>query len=106
MAAYLLPASAKTPKAGKKDVQLIANGDLRLSANQNCWAAQHEMEGELEAAVNACGYRLKRAHPYKASEKHGFIASQKEGMQVFANIGSICYYFDAVLLQQTGWADA
>ena len=33
-----------------------------------------------------CGYELVRAHPYKESEKHGFISSQKEGMQVFAGI--------------------
>jgi len=29
---------------GKKQIQLIANGDLRLSANQKCWAAQEGME--------------------------------------------------------------
>ena len=33
--------------ASKGQVLLIASGDLRLSANQNCWAAQHEMEQRL-----------------------------------------------------------
>lgn len=70
----------------KKTVLLIANGDLRLSANQNCWAAQEAMEQQLAAAVKERGYTLKRAHPYKPDEKHGFIASQKEGMAVFSTI--------------------
>lgn len=43
MAAYQLPAIAKSPKAKKKQVLLVASGDLRLSANQSCWAAQKEM---------------------------------------------------------------
>ncbi len=82
----------KTPKrkqparAGKKDVLLIASGDLRLSANQVCWPAQKEMEKALSKAVKDHGYRAVRAHAYKGSQKHGFIASQREGMDVFAGI--------------------
>ncbi len=90
MTAYEIPALTKPPKAGKRDVLLIASGDLRLSANQNCWAAQNEMEQELAKAVEKCGYTLKRAHPYKEAEKHGFIGSQKEGMEVFRNIDPTC----------------
>ncbi|MFT3786133.1 MAG: hypothetical protein QM770_08205 [Tepidisphaeraceae bacterium] len=69
--------------AKKKVIQLIASGDLRLSANQKCWAAQAAMEADLKKAVEAEGYELVRCHPYKADQKHGFIASQKEGMEVF-----------------------
>ena len=72
--------------AKAEQVILIASGDLRLSANQVCWEAQKQMETELGAAVESCGFELKRAHPYKPAEKHGFIGSQKEGMQVFAEI--------------------
>ncbi|MCX5658841.1 MAG: fucose isomerase [Planctomycetota bacterium] len=86
MSTYAVPSVAKAPKLGKKQVQLIANGDLRLSANQKCWAAQQEMEQTLTRAVAAAGYELRRAHPYKEEEKHGFIGSQKEGMCVFAGI--------------------
>ena len=32
------------------------------------------------------GYELVRAHAFKPNEQHGFISSQKEGMQVFAGI--------------------
>jgi len=84
--AYAMPKIAKRPKAKKKEVLLVANGDLRLSANQVCWEAQKEMEDALAEAVGECGYRLVRAHDYKEDEKHGFIGSQKEGMEVFANI--------------------
>jgi len=90
MTAYEIPSLAKPPKAGKGEVWLMANGDLRLSANQKCWAAQQEMEAELAKAFESCGYTLKRAHPYKDAEQHGFIGSQKEGMQVFRNIDPNC----------------
>jgi hypothetical protein len=90
MAAYQIPQLVKPPTAGSKDVMLVANGDLRLSANQKCWPAQQEMEAALTQAVEASGYRLVRAHPYKKDEQHGFIGSQKEGMQVFAGIDPRC----------------
>lgn len=67
-------------------VQLVASGDLRLSANQTCWAAQHGMEQALGRAIAAEGFTLVRSHPYKEDEKHGFIASQREGIEVFRNV--------------------
>ncbi len=86
MAVYEVPKLAKPPKAKKKQVFLVASGDLRLSANQNCWQAQEEMEQALGAALGELSYELVRAHPYKPDQKHGFIGSQKEGMRVFAQI--------------------
>src|SRR4051812_37529364 len=73
-------------KVKKNQVLLVASGDLRLSANQVCWPAQRAMEEALGAAVKACGYELVRAHAYKEEQKHGFIGSQKEGMEVFRGI--------------------
>ena len=69
-----------------KTILLVANGDLRPSANEVCWPAQHAMEQTLTAAVAKLGFKLVRAHPYKAAQKHGFISSQKEGMEVFAGL--------------------
>jgi len=69
-----------------KTILLVANGDLRPSANEVCWPAQHAMEQALTSAVAQLGYKLVRAHPYKSAQKHGFISSQKEGMAVFAEI--------------------
>ncbi len=71
-----------------KPIYLVANGDLRLSANQNCWPAQEEMEKQLTAAVERQSARVQRAHPYDPAKKHGFIDSQKYGIKVFRNIPS------------------
>ncbi|MDB6126531.1 MAG: fucose isomerase [Verrucomicrobia bacterium] len=69
-----------------KTILLVANGDLRPSANEFTWGFQQAMEKQLTAAVAKLGYKLVRAHPYKPEAKHGFISSQKEGMAVFATI--------------------
>ncbi|HWB53561.1 MAG TPA: hypothetical protein VG722_05190 [Tepidisphaeraceae bacterium] len=73
-------------KLEKNRVFLVASGDLRLSANQVCWPAQAQMEEQLTQAAAACGYKLVRAHPFKEHQQHGFIQSQKEGMEVFAGL--------------------
>ena len=73
-------------KLRAKQVLLVANGDLRLTANRQCWRAQQEMEDALAVAVKSCGYDLVRGHPFKPHEGHGFIGSQKEGMAVFAGL--------------------
>lgn len=86
MPGYAIPQIRKAPKIGRHQIQLVASGDLRLSANQKCWPEQAKMEEQLRQALLDCGYELVRAHPYKDSERHGFIASQKEGMQVFSGI--------------------
>jgi hypothetical protein len=73
-------------KVKKKQVLLVASGDLRLSANRNCWPAQREMEVALTQAVESAGYELVRAHAFDEQTEHGFIASQKQGMEVFSQI--------------------
>lgn len=81
----LLPLS-EPPKARPGEVYLVASGDLRPSANQTCWPAQEEMEQKLERAFAQQGFRLVRAHPYDPVARHGFISSQKMGMEVFQRI--------------------
>jgi hypothetical protein len=78
-----MPSVKKLPK---KCVYLVANGDLRQTANEKCWPAQAAMEKHLAEVVASFGYKLVRAHPYKNDVKHGFIGSQKEGMEVFATM--------------------
>ena len=65
---------------------LVASGDQRLAANQNCWPAQERMEGQLTAALNAAGVQVTRAHAYDPAEGHGFISGQRMGMNVFRDI--------------------
>jgi L-fucose isomerase-like protein len=68
------------------EVLLITSGDLRQSANQVCWPAQRDMEERLTAAFAQKGFKLVRAHAYDDKVKHGFISSQRQGMDVFMNI--------------------
>jgi hypothetical protein len=68
------------------EVLLITSGDLRLSANQACWSAQKDMEAKLTAAFAQKGFKLIRAHAYDEAMKHGFISSQRQGMDVFMKI--------------------
>jgi len=75
-----------TAKPAADEVLLITSGDLRLSANQVCWPAQRDMEEKLTAAFAQKGIKLVRAHRYNEAEKHGFISSQRMGMDVFMNI--------------------
>src|SRR5579884_1143383 len=67
-------------------VILIANGDLRLSANQKCWPAQQRVEEAVMEAVRREGREIRRGHPFDAEKNHGFIDSQKYGMDVFRQI--------------------
>lgn len=69
-----------------KKVYLAASGDLRLSANQLCWPEQEKMERALVSALNKMGIEVIRAHFYNEAEKHGFISSQKEGLEVFSKL--------------------
>jgi hypothetical protein len=69
-----------------KTMYLVASGDLRLSANQNCESAQAAMERQIVEAVESVGGKIQRAHPYVEEKKHGFIDSQKHGIEVFRSI--------------------
>ncbi len=73
-------------KTAAKTVLLVASGDLRLSANQTCWPAQQAMETALEAVLTLEGWTVSRAHAVDPVKKHGFIDSQKMGMEVFRGI--------------------
>jgi len=69
-----------------KQVYLLASGDLRESANQVCWPAQAAMEESLGRAAREAGAEVQRAHTFDPERGHGFIASQREGMDVFRDL--------------------
>ena len=73
-------------KPAANEVLLVTSGDLRQSANQACWPAQRDMEEKLTAAFAQKGFKLVRAHAYNEKQKHGFISSQRMGMDVFMKI--------------------
>jgi L-fucose isomerase-like protein len=69
-----------------KTIYLVASGDLRPSANQACWPAQKEMESSLTKAIEGFGFKVIRGHHEHPESGHGFIASQREGIEVFRRI--------------------
>ncbi|MBN8637798.1 MAG: fucose isomerase [Anaerolineae bacterium] len=84
--AYQFPQITSYEPVAANEAVLIASGDLRLSANQKCWAAQAGMEATVIAAFAREGITVKRGHPYDPAEKHGFISNQRMGMDVFKSI--------------------
>jgi len=67
-------------------VYLVANGDLRQSANVLCWPAQRALEEHLTRALELIGRPVRRAHELDAAKGHGFIDSQRRGIDVFRSI--------------------
>ncbi len=86
MAKSVLPRPSATAKARPRQVLLVASGDLRPAANRNCWPAQAAMEQALGVAVRAAGYDVVRAHAYDDQAGHGFLASQRQGLDTFAKL--------------------
>ncbi len=83
---YSASNSMTTRTSSSKKAYLVANGDLRITANQKCWSEQARMEATLTKAFKQAGWQLIRAHEYDPKAKHGFIDSQKRGMEVFRDL--------------------
>jgi hypothetical protein len=86
MSPYSIPQIEAPIAVAVGEVVLIASGDLRQSANEVCWPAQAAAEGAVIKAFAAEGIKVRRAHAYREDLKHGFIDSQRMGMDVFATI--------------------
>ncbi|MFI5490729.1 fucose isomerase [Micromonospora echinaurantiaca] len=86
MTTYTLPVPAEEATAEPGVVYTVASGDLRLSANVTCWPVQQQFEANLAKAVASLGWRTQRAHPVDPDAGHGFIASQRQGIEVFRTI--------------------
>ena len=86
MPTYTLPEVPERPDVEARTVYLVASGDLRHAANVAGWPTQQQMESALAAALDGLGWRLHRANPVDPAVGHGFIWSQRMGMEVFATI--------------------
>ena len=86
MTAYAMPPSVEPPAAEPGVVYTVASGDLRPSANVTCWPVQERLEADFAAAVEALGRRVRRGHPVDPEKGHGFIDSQRAGMEVFQTL--------------------
>lgn len=86
MTAYALPQTKPAATIQPNVVHVVASGDLRPSANVTCWPVQRDFEADLEKAFASLGWSTKRAHPFDEEQGHGFISSQRMGIEVFRSI--------------------
>ena len=88
MPAYRLPKLTSPDPVAEKTAVLVASGDLRESANVNCWPAQRELEADATAAFERLGWKVQRGHGTVETPtgEHGFIDSQARGLDVFETI--------------------
>ena len=86
MTAYAMPHLVEPPAAEPGVVYTVASGDLRPSANVTCWPAQQKLEADFAAAVEALGMTVRRGHPFDPDKRHGFIDSQRAGIEVFKSL--------------------
>jgi hypothetical protein len=83
---YLMPETIEPPAAAPRTTYLVSSGDLRLSANVTCWPAQKSFESDLTVAIEKLGWTVVRAHGVDDEKGHGFIDSQRSGIEVFKHI--------------------
>jgi len=86
MTTYTLPQIPPTPAVEPNVVWTVASGDLRLAANVTCWPVQQQLEENLGKAMASLGWSVRRAHSVDEEEGHGFISSQRMGIEVFKQI--------------------
>ena len=86
MASYTLPTAVRRPEAEAGVVYTVASGDLRPPANTTCWPTQQQLEGYVGKAVESFGRTVRRGHDIDPVKGHGFIDSQRAGIEAFKNI--------------------
>ncbi|MGD6747905.1 fucose isomerase [Streptomyces sp. BH106] len=83
---YALPQPLVLPAAEPGTVYTVASGDLRPSANITGWPSQQKLEADLAAALTDLGRTVRRGHPVDEAKGHGFIDSQRAGIEVFKQL--------------------
>ncbi len=88
MSSYTMPAERVEVTIEPKTVYLVASGDLRLSANLAGWGTQAVVEESIGDAFMELGWTIKRGHAVDPVKGHGFLDSQRAGLEAFKNIPS------------------
>ena len=86
MTEYRFPDLGAVPVGSPRTVYVVASGDLRPSANVRCWPVQQQLEADVARAVETFGWSVVRAHEFDEVAGHGFIDSQRKGLDVFAGL--------------------
>ncbi len=77
----------------------MASGDAREPANIAGWPAQQRLEAAITKAAAERGVIVKRATEPDIARGHGFISSQREGLDLFARIDPD----DAIIMAEAIW---
>jgi hypothetical protein len=83
---YTLPTRTERPASAPKTAYLITSGDLRESANVGGWPTQQALEAGVTSVFEGLGWSVMRAFDVDPETGHGFISSQRMGLEVFKNI--------------------
>jgi L-fucose isomerase, second N-terminal domain. len=83
---YAVPTPTAPAVAQPQTVYTVASGDLRPAANEKCWPTQQRLEADFAAAVRGLGWNVVRGHDVDPVKGHGFIDSQRKGIEVFKDI--------------------
>ncbi|WP_404436402.1 fucose isomerase [Microbacterium aerolatum] len=83
---YTLPTPTTRPASAPKTAYLITSGDLRESANTGGWPTQVALEAGVTSVFEDLGWNVIRAFGVDPETGHGFISSQRMGLEVFKNI--------------------
>ncbi|MFE5689560.1 fucose isomerase [Streptomyces sp. NPDC056512] len=83
---YVLPQPLTPSAAEPGTVYTVASGDLRPAANVTGWPSRQKLEADLAAALTDLGRTVRRAHDVDETKGHGFIDSQRAGIEVFKQL--------------------
>jgi hypothetical protein len=86
MTSYAVPQRLEPSVLEPGVVYTVASGDLRPAANVTCWPTQQRLEADLTAAIEKLGRTVRRGHPFEPEKGHGFIDSQRRGVEVFNSL--------------------
>jgi hypothetical protein len=86
MTNYAVPHIHPPIETPSRTVYTVASGDLRPAANVKCWPTQALLEENFARAVRNLGWEIERGHSFDEAKGHGFIDSQRMGIEVFRTI--------------------
>jgi hypothetical protein len=83
---YTLPQPREAAVAPPRTAYLVTSGDSREPANVASWPTQVELEAIVTTELERNGWEVRRAAPVPDGAAHGFVGSQREGIEVFRSV--------------------
>ena len=83
---YTLPQLREATEAPPRTAYLVTSGDSREPANIASWPTQVELERIVTTELEKNGWQVVRAAPVRDDAPHGFVSSQRQGIEVFKDV--------------------